>query len=282
MMIKGKTILIFLPDGDPRSVRIAEFTSRTVQAVLIPRAQLNFACSRPELQNVGLYFLTGEADSSNTPLLYIGETEECVPRLKQHNKSLDWWTTAIVCISKTSAFTKAHVKYLEWHSHQEALAAGRYKLIQTIPTKSHVPEPVIADLMDHFDTIKILTSTLGFHFFEQIMKPVTDDILICKGKKALANGQYSVEGMIVFADSLANDTESKSMHPYLSSIRQQLLQQGILITAGNETLRFTKDQVFPSPSQAAGVVLGRNANGWVEWRYKNGRTLDQVKRKESS
>ncbi len=41
----GKTIQIFLPDGNPRGVKIAEFTSRTIQAVLLPRAQLEFACS---------------------------------------------------------------------------------------------------------------------------------------------------------------------------------------------------------------------------------------------
>ena len=38
----GKTIQIFLPDGNPRSVKIAEITSRTVQAILIPRSKLDF------------------------------------------------------------------------------------------------------------------------------------------------------------------------------------------------------------------------------------------------
>ncbi len=45
----GKTIQIFLPDGNPRGVKVAEFTSRTIQAVLLPRAQLDFACTRGEL-----------------------------------------------------------------------------------------------------------------------------------------------------------------------------------------------------------------------------------------
>ena len=44
----GKTIQIFLPDGNPRGVRIAEFTSRTVQVVLFPRAQLDYAYGRQE------------------------------------------------------------------------------------------------------------------------------------------------------------------------------------------------------------------------------------------
>ena len=35
---------------------------------------------------------------------------------------------------------------------------------------------------------------------------------------------------------------------------------------------------FSSPSAAAAVVLARRANGWIEWKYKDGRTLDEVKR----
>jgi hypothetical protein len=65
----GKTIQIFLPDGNPRGVKIAEFTSRTIQAVLVPRAQLEFASSWEELSNVGLYFLFGDAADGNLPLL---------------------------------------------------------------------------------------------------------------------------------------------------------------------------------------------------------------------
>jgi hypothetical protein len=41
----GKTIQIFLPDGNPRGVKIAEFTNRTIQVVLVPRAQHSFSRS---------------------------------------------------------------------------------------------------------------------------------------------------------------------------------------------------------------------------------------------
>lgn len=279
----GKTIQIFLPDGNPRSVKIAEFTSRTVQVVLLPRAQLDFACSREELANVGLYFLMGDSAAGDIAQLYIGEAEDCAARLKQHNKSKDWWTNAMVCVSKTAGFTKSHVKYLEWHCHQEAVAAGRFKVDNsTVPTKSYVSEPMVADLMDHFDTIRILTSTLGYPMFEKIQKPSNTDVLTCKGKKALAKGEYTEDGLIVFANSIANRPEARAIHSYVSVIRQQLINHGILEIVDEHALRFTKDQIFPSPSQAAAVVLARNANGWMEWKYPDGRTLDDVKRKGSA
>src|SRR6266478_2661705 len=37
---QAKTIQIFLPNGEPRGIRIAELTTRIVQAVLIPRSDL--------------------------------------------------------------------------------------------------------------------------------------------------------------------------------------------------------------------------------------------------
>jgi hypothetical protein len=276
----GKTIQIFLPDGNPRGVKIAEFTSRTVQAVLVPRAHLDFACSRTELTNVGVYFLIGESVAGDVPLIYVGEAEDCATRLRQQNKSKDWWTTAIVCVSKTAGFTKSHVKYLEWHCHQEATAAGRFKVDNsTVPTKSYVSEPMEADLMDHFDTIRILTGTLGYPMFDRIQKPKPRDLLICKGKKALAEGEYSEDGFAVFVGSISNRTETDSINEGITTIRQQMIKDGVLEVVDNDTLRFTKDHIFRSPSQAAAVVLARSANGWLEWKYPDGRTLDEVKRK---
>jgi Domain of unknown function (DUF4357) len=276
----GKTIQIFLPDGNPRGAKIAEFTSRTVQAILVPRAHLPFACSRPELAKVGLYFLLGESSVVKPPLLYIGEAEDCVIRLKQQNKRKDWWETAIACVSKTAAFTKSHVKYLEWHCHTKAFEAERFKLENSsIPTKSYVSEPMEADLKDHFDTIRILTGALGFPLFDKIQRPQTSDILTCKGRKANALGEYTEDGMVVFAGSTSNRQESATIHKFMIGIRQELLKDGILEVVDNETLRFTKNHVFPSPSQAAAIVLARSANGWLEWKYPDGRTLDEVKRK---
>jgi hypothetical protein len=43
-------------------------------------------------------------------------------------------------------------------------------------------------------------------------------------------------------------------------------------------LVFTRDHLFSSPSTAAMAVMGRSANGWVEWKTASGKTLDEVKR----
>jgi hypothetical protein len=44
---------------------------------------------------------------------------------------------------------------------------------------------------------------------------------------------------------------------------------------------FKQDFLFSSPISAAAVVLGRSANGWVEWKDEHGQTLNDVYRAPS-
>ena len=148
-----------------------------------------------------------------------------------------------------------------------------------MPTRPYISEAVEADLQDNFETIRILISTLGFPLFDRIQKPQKKDVLVCKGKDAYAEGEYTEDGLIVFANSTANLQETKTAGPWVTNMRAKLLEQGIL-QADTEVYRFTADHVFSSPSAAAAAVLARRANGWVEWKYKDGRTLDEVKRKQ--
>lgn len=45
-----------------------------------------------------------------------------------------------------------------------------------------------------------------------------------------------------------------------------------------DTVVFEKDHLFGSPSMALIALLGRTANGWREWKNKDGLSLHQVKR----
>lgn len=274
-----RTIQIFLPDGNPRGVRIAEITSRTVKVVEVPRDELALASKRPELSNVGVYFLIGEKENDRLQV-YVGEAENCCVRLSQHNQEKDWWTKSLVCVSKTQDFTKAHVKHLEWYAHQKIAEARKYQLENlSVPTKSFVPESVVADLDDHFDTLRILVSTLGFPLFDREVSVPEAERLVCKGKRALAYGQYIDNQFKVFAGGIANREFVASIDAYLVPLRLRLLEKGIMEVVDEATLRFAKDWSFSSPSQAASIVLARTANGWIEWKYPDGRTLDEVERK---
>ena len=189
MNIRPQTLQIFLPDGNPRGVRIAEITNRTVKAILFPRNQFDYILTRNELSNVGFYFLFGESEIGK-PLVYIGEAEDCAVRLSQHQRNKDFWNYAIVIISKINAFTKTHVKFLEHISIKKAQEVGRWQLENGVNTNlPFVTESMEADMLDCFETTKILLSTLGFPLFDSISREnyrTSEDIYKMKSKAAIA------------------------------------------------------------------------------------------------
>jgi hypothetical protein len=56
-----------------------------------------------------------------------------------------------------------------------------------------------------------------------------------------------------------------------------MVADGILEST-DKGLVFTENYPFKSPSGAAAVVSGGHANGWIEWKNSEGKTLKDVKR----
>ena len=280
MNIKPQTIQIFLPDGNPRGVRIAEITNRTVKAVLFPRNQFDYILTRNELSNVGFYFLFGEAETGK-PLVYIGEAEDCTIRLSQHQRNKDFWNYAIVIISKINAFTKTHVKFLEHISIKTAQDVNRWQLENGVNTSMpFITESMEADMTDCFETAKILLSTLGFPLFDSISREnnrVSEDIYKMKSKESLAEGNLIDDGFVVYKGSKAVKNTLRSCQNQVIDIRNKLIDNGTLSLDGNVYV-FTEDYIFSSPSTAGAVIAGRSTNGWTTWKNANGKTLDEIKR----
>jgi hypothetical protein len=46
-----------------------------------------------------------------------------------------------------------------------------------------------------------------------------------------------------------------------------------IVSKTDGALKLTQDYTFDSPSSAAGVLLGRTANGRIEWKDSTGKTL---------
>ncbi len=277
----GKTIQIYCPAGEPRGVRIAEITTRIVQAVVVPRAKLDSALMRPELGAVGLYFLFGESDAGGPPIVYIGEAEDCGVRFKQHNKTKDFWSVAVAIVSRTGGFTKAHGKLLEWISIDRATRAGRYRLDNgNAGGEPNVPEWMRADVAEVFETADVLLSTVGFPVFEPAVSVATEqrDVFYCKRAGSDARGVYNEQGFVVLKGSIARRELTTSAHDTIEPRRNELLASGVL-SSTKKGYQFERDWVFSTPSTAAAIICGGSSNGWTEWKNDRGQTLDRVYRK---
>jgi hypothetical protein len=62
---------------------------------------------------------------------------------------------------------------------------------------------------------------------------------------------------------------------WVINLRKMLTEKNVLVSSGDH-LRFLKDFEFKSPSAAAAVIRGGNANGLTEWRTDDGVTLKEL------
>ena len=278
--MKPQTIQIFLPDGHPTSIREAEITNRLVKAILIPRNKLAEAAKREIINFTGVYFLFGSSDELIKPKVYIGEGEDCFKRIKSHNRNKEFWTHCVIVTTKTNEFTKTDGKFLEHHCLEKAEEYGRYKTENdTGSNKPSLPESREYDLLDNFETLKILLATLGYPLFESIRKEDdTKEVFICKGKKAYAEGEMTDDGFVVYKGGKCNLEETPTLGKWVHNMRRKFIEDGVL-EEENGILIFKSDHIFSSSSAAAATILARSSNGWTAWKNKQGKTLDELKRK---
>ncbi len=279
---RPQTIQIFLPSGDPRGIRIAEITTRIVRVIDIPRSLVGDFLDMPEARQVGVYYLTG-AGENDEPRLYIGQTGELGKRLSQHHQGKDFWNRALAMVSLTNSLTQAHALFLEWQAIKTAKQAGRYLLENgNVGSRPHTPAPLEADCDETFETGRTLLTTLGYPLFEPVAQQVhlseADELFFCTTSGAHGRGEYTPEGFVVLKGSTGRgQVVSSFVHHSFNKRRDDLIAQG-KVAVENGTLLFNDDVLFPSPSAASSILCGRSSNGWVEWKTRDGKTLDEVKR----
>ena len=278
-MSKPQTIQIFLPDGSPTSIREAELTNRLVKAILFPRNKMQEVAKREMVHFTGVYFLFGIAVDGTKPLVYIGEGEDCFARIQSHNRNKDFWTHCVIITTKTDEYTKTDGKYLEHYCLAKAKEIDRYTTDNdTGSKKPSISESREYDLLDNFDTAKILLATLGYPIFEEKRKAKSSkEVFYCKGKGALAIGELTDDGFLVYKGGTSSMAETNSITKWIGVLRRRLLDNEIL-KEDNKIYVFQQDYIFNSPSAAAAAILGRNTNGWTKWKDKEGKTLDELKR----
>ncbi|MFD2552530.1 GIY-YIG nuclease family protein [Bizionia sediminis] len=281
----GKTIKLFLIDGEPNGRMTCELSNWTGKAYKIPRILIKESYSREDLQNPGIYLLFGENEDGKG-LVYIGEAETIIDRLKQHVSQKEFWTEVILFISKDENLNKAHIKYLESRLYEITKRVNHYELENnTVPSKSSISESEIAEMEEFIENIKLLTNTLGHRVFETLVNAEanktkkSNTFYINAARGANGFGIPSSKGFIVFKNSEVATSTTESMQKSLKNIRERLIENKTIIKS-EKGLVFDRDYEFSSPSTAAAILMGRNANGLREWKLKSGKTLKEYETTE--
>lgn len=275
----GKTIKLFLIDGEPNGRLTCELSNWTGMAYKLPRTEVKRSTDRPNLNSTGVYMLFGR-DEDDNEAVYIGEAEEVYTRLQNHLREKDFWNEVIVFISKDENLNKAHIKYIENKLYFQAKHANRYKVMNgNIPPMPVISEADRAEMDEFISNLTMIVPTLGHKVFEEIHDAVesTDDEywMIQAADRGEARGILTQEGFVVMKGSTISSIVVDSYNEANHAKRDTLITSEKIKDQGGK-LTFMEDVLFPSPSLAATIVLGRRSNGMEVWKNRVGQTIKDI------
>jgi hypothetical protein len=293
--MKPKSINIFLLDGDPDGVKVAQIAMSTIQAIAFRRNQLRRVRDTfPEIERPGVYVLIGGDETEPGRLLgYIGESEGVGGRLATHSAdpARGFWNDTVVLVSKDENLTKSHARYVEAALIRAVSDNPRWTLPNTNRPSIDAGKLPLPDrvAMDEFiDQTKTLVGALGWDLFKVVRGPVApaataveaspatspakDERFSFRGEGFDAEMKIGASGeIIVTGGSKARLRTTPTIPKGTVAIRQILQERGVLKPT-QDHLIFETEYTFSSASAAAAVVIGASANGRVAWKLPDGRT----------
>lgn len=299
-MARGKSINLFLMDGDANGRIKCTITNWTGVAYKIPRTELDQCKERNDLKQSGVYFLFGNSDETGKGVVYIGQAgtrkngEGILYRLMEHkrNPEKDYWTEAIVFTTSNNSFGPTEISYLENRFCKLAIEAKRYEVKNSNdPTPGNITEEKESEMEEFIDYSKVIMGALGYKLFEPIINKSciekqdtpkiaeVDQIPLCLERviknvgKVEANGIQTSEGFVVLSGSRISPQDDNTIPAVIKERRKSapIDTNGIL----------KEDLLFTSPSYAAMFVIGKSANGLTSWKTQDGKTLKSLENEET-
>ena len=289
--MRGKSINLFLMDGEPNGRMKCTLANWTGVAYKIPRTKLDSCKGRDDLSQSGVYFLFGISDQTGENVVYIGQAgvrkngEGILYRLQEHkrNPEKDYWTETVVFTTSNNSFGPTEISYLENRFTNIAKETERYVVKNgNDPTPGNITEEKESELEEFIDYAKIIMGTLGHKVFEPLtdsktmVAPNSDSaesdnkIFYIRRSGADAKGKLNREGSVVLAGSKFIADIVPSCPDYVKTERKNN-KDNI-----DENSIIKNEILFKSPSSSAAFVLGASANGNIEWRTDEGKILKDV------
>ncbi|MCD7893714.1 MAG: GIY-YIG nuclease family protein [Erysipelotrichaceae bacterium] len=278
-MIRGKTLKLFLMDGDSTGRIKCTLANWTGIVYKIPRIALDKCKNIEYLKQSGIYFLFG-TDEKYDQIVYVGQArvrkngKGLLYRVQEPHSSIDW-TEAVMVTTTNNSFGPTEISYLENRFCNLAIDAGRYQVKNgNEPSLGNITEETESELEEFIDCAKIVIGTLGHKVFEPLMPQSSDiddePILYMKYKNSCASGKRTNEGFIIFKGSVITSTTTKSCPENILKLRKKHINK---INDKNELI---SDLLMTSPSTAAGFIGGASLNGFTVWHDDQGKSLKQL------
>lgn len=276
-MAISKKLEIIYHNGQPDGIRSIRRHLSTMTTYVIPRPLLSESKKLSGINRPGIYYLIGENDDNKIAQIYVGQTRNGVVRLDDHNRSKDFWNKAIMFLADNKTFSLDMISGLEAFTINKAHESKRYKVENSVNPKYEIDEYDLPLIEEVYEEIKFIMATQGYKMDDVKITLNEANTLHTTRNGVLAFGVYDGEHFEVLEGSEI-DMNRKCHSATFEKQRQTALLNGdIIYVEGKHKL--TVSVSFTSPSSAGQFVLGGSINGWVEWKDKDSKTLDELYRK---
>lgn len=272
-MARSKRLEVIFHNGEPEGIRIYMRNLSTIKAFVVPRIYLNEAKKLTDIDNPGVYFLIND-EAGSLSKIYIGQTQNGIARLDQHNAKKDFWNKAILFLADSEHFNLNILSGLEKFAIQKAIDANRYDMDNKAVPKYKITEYDMPLIEEIYEEIEFIMGVLGYR-----MNDTSDQTLqaafTTSRRGIVAMGSYTGDQFDLLAGSEIDMSKPVHIASY-NSKRQEYLKDKTIVQKDDGKYYLTKVLSFKSPSGASDFVLGGSTNGWVEWKDKTGKTLDEL------
>lgn len=277
-MAISKKLETIYHNGQPDGIRSIRRNLSTMTTYVIPRPLLSEAKNISGITRPGIYYLINESDDNRIAQIYIGQTRNGINRLDDHNRSKDFWNKAIMFLAESKTFTLDMISGLEKFAIMKAQESKRYKVENSVVPKYEIDEYDLVAVEEIYDEIQFIMATQGYKMDDAKRSINEERILHTTRNGIAARGMYDGEKFEVLDGSEINMDKPAHLQGY-NRLRDELLSKQSIVKPGEKyILNVTLD--FNTPSGASNFVLGGSTNGWIEWKDRDGKTLDELFRKQ--
>lgn len=277
-MTISKKLETIYHNGQPDGIRSICRNLSTMTTYVIPRPLLSEAKNISGITRPGIYYLINESDDNRIAQIYIGQTRNGINRLDDHNRSKDFWNKAIMFLAESKTFTLDMISGLEKFAIMKAQESKRYKVENSVVPKYEIDEYDLVAVEEIYDEIQFIMATQGYKMDDAKRSINEERILHTTRNGIAARGMYDGEKFEVLDGSEINMDKPAHLQGY-NRLRDELLSKQSIVKDGEKyILNVTLD--FNTPSGASNFVLGGSTNGWIEWKDRDGKTLDELFRKQ--
>lgn len=243
------------------------------------------------LAKPGVYILIN-ADGKT---IYIGQSDNVLDRLNTHfstaEKTEYWVNTMVFVADGNSPLNISQIKFIEARLIELAKSAAQVQVgdesdILKLKNRqqANLPNISVNDMIvakNFLNDIIVVTKALGINYFETIEINTNENnkncatIFIFIGKNYDAKLIKEGDSYILLKGSKVSKTVLPSSKEFYIVRRELLIANGLLRDDGKYFIA-TNNIPFDSPSTAANIVCGRSANGKIEWKTMEGKTLKDI------